>query len=368
MHSKIDINIRDLKKDNLYRTLNETSRTDGVNIIRGGKEMVSFCCNDYLGLSHNSNVKKAGIDAIEKYGVGSGASRFVTGNSPLYKELEAKLAKMKSAESAIVYGSGYLANIGTIPALMGRDDLIIADKLVHACLLDGARLSGAKLVRFAHNDVEKCEEILEKNRDSYSNCLILTDHVFSMDGDVAPVDDLYEIAEKYNSWLMTDDAHGLGILPNKKAHIQMGTLSKAVGCYGGYVCASSNIVEYLHNKSRSLIYSTALPPSVLASSIEALKIINNNKGKPCKALQNAQYFTELLDLPKAQSTIVPMILGDSQKAVLASQALEQEGFLVSAIRPPTVPNNTARLRFTFSSLHSKQNIDNIVAVIKQRLF
>jgi len=367
MHSKININLKDLKKDNLYRALHETSRADGVHIQRGEKKMVSFCCNDYLGLSQNSLVKTAAIVAIEKYGVGSGASRFVTGNSPLYKELEEKLASIKGTEAAVVYGSGYLANIGTIPALVGRDDLIVADKFVHACLLDGARLSGAKLVRFSHNDVEKCEEILKKHRDSYNHCLILTDHVFSMDGDIAPVDELYNIAEKYNSWLMTDDAHGLGVLPNKIAHIQMGTLSKSVGCYGGYVCASKNIIEYLHNKSRSLIYSTALPPSVLASSLEALRIIESNKDQPCQALENAQYFTEALDLPMAQSTIVPMIFGDAQRAVSASEILEQEGFLVSAIRPPTVPANTARLRFTFSSLHSKQNIDNLVAVIKQKL-
>lgn len=364
MLSKINLDLLDLKKNNLFRQLYETERFDGVHINRNGKRLISFSCNDYLGLSQNEQIKTAAIVAIEKYGVGSGASRFVTGNTTLYQELEEKLAKMKATDDAIVFGSGYLANIGVIPALVGKEDVIIADKLIHACMLDGAKLSGAKLIRFSHNSVDKCEELLKKHRNSFKNCLILTEHVFSMDGDVAPISELYSLAEKYNACLMTDDAHGFGILASQKAHLQMGTLSKAVGCYGGYVCASKDIIEYLRNKSRSLIYSTALPPSVLASASQSLQIIDQNIGKPCKALQNAQYFCEILGLAKAQSSIVPLILGDEQKAIVASQMLEEAGFLVSAIRPPTVPKNTARLRFTFSSLHSRENIDNIAKFIR----
>jgi 8-amino-7-oxononanoate synthase len=367
MHSKINLDLLDLKKGNLFRQLHETERSDGVHINRNGKKLISFSCNDYLGLSQNEQVKTAAIVAIEKYGVGSGASRFVTGNTPLYQELELKLAQMKGTEAAIVFGSGYLANIGVIPALVGKDDLIIADKLIHACMLDGAKLSGAKLIRFSHNSVEKCEEILKQHRNSFKNCLILTEHVFSMEGDVAPIAELYQLANKYNAWLMTDDAHGFGVLEPQQAHLQMGTLSKAVGCYGGYICASQNIIEYLRNKSRSLIYSTALPPSVLASAVVSLHIIEKNMGKPCKALQNAQYFSDALQLPKAQSAIVPLILGDELKALNASKILEEAEFLVSSIRPPTVAKNTARLRFTFSSLHRKENIDNIVTVIKQNI-
>ncbi len=367
IRTKINLDISDLKKENLFRELHDTAREGGINIIRDGKKMVSFSCNDYLGLSHHNNVKTAAIVAIEKYGTGSGASRFVTGNCPLYKELETKLAALKGTEAATVFGSGYLVNLGAIPAFMGVGDLIIADKHVHACLLDGAKLSGAKLMRFTHNSVEKCEELLKKYRDTYKNCIILTDHVFSMDGDIAPVNELYDLAEKYNAWLMTDDAHGFGVLPNARAHIQMGTLSKAVGCYGGYICASKDIVEYLQNKSRSLIYSTALPPSVLASSLEALRIIERQKNIPCKALINARYFTDSLGLPTAQSAIVPLIFKEEKKTITASKILEDEGYLVSAIRPPTVPKNTSRLRFTFSSLHTKENIDNVVSIIKQKL-
>ena len=181
IRSKITLDISDLKKENLFRELHDTARDGGINIIRDGKKMVSFSCNDYLGLSQYSKVKMAAIVAIEKYGTGSGASRFITGNCPLYKKLETKLADIKGTEAATVFGSGYLVNLGAIPAFMGVGDLIIADKLVHACLLDGAKLSGAKLMRFKHNSVEKCEELLQKYRDTYKNCIILTDYVFSMD-------------------------------------------------------------------------------------------------------------------------------------------------------------------------------------------
>lgn len=400
----------------LLRCLKTTDRLDGVSVIRDGKRLISFSCNDYLGLSHHEKVIAAGVAALQKYGAGAGASRLITGNYPLYDELETKLAKIKGTESAIVFGSGYLANIGTIPALVGRGDLIIADKLVHACLLDGAVLSGAKLMRFAHNDLTKCESLLKANRKKYKNCLIITDHVFSMDGDIAPVDELYELALNYDAWLMTDDAHGLGLslkgsfagdfvvgsvldssrtpkyaadlraVPPKnplasdpfkespagilnrsvkKPHIQMGTLSKAAGCYGGYVCASAKIIEYLRNKTRSFVYSTGLPPSVTASAIAALDIIMEDKELCEKPLANAQYFTSLLGITEAQSPIVAVILGDEQKVLDLSFRLEHEGFLVSAIRPPTVPKGTARLRFTFSALHNREDIRKLAEIMRE---
>ena len=360
--------LENAKKNHLLRSLKDSSREDGVNVLRGGVKYISFSCNDYLGLSHNASVKKAAWDALEKYGAGSGASRLVTGNNPLYSELEKKLANLKKTESALVFGSGYLANIGTIPALVGRGDLILADKLVHACLLDGAKLSGAKLMRFEHNNVEKCSDILKKNRNEYKNCLIITDHVFSMDGDIAPVDELYKLAKKTDSWLMTDDAHGIGVLSKTHKHtphIQMGTLSKAVGSYGGYVCASDVVIKFLQNKSRSLVYSTALPPMVLAASLAALNIIENDADLVKKPLDYARYFTSQMGLAEAVSPIVPIIIGDEAKAVSLSEALESEGFLVSAIRPPTVPSGTARLRFTFSAAHNEADIDRLVAVLKR---
>lgn len=366
--------ITDLKGKKLLRQLQQSVREDGVYITRGKKRLMSFSCNDYLGLSNHPKLKKAGIDAIKKYGAGAGASRFVTGNNPLYAELEKCLAKLKSTDDAIIFGSGYLTNMGVIPAIVTKGDLIIIDKLAHACLIDGAKLSGAKILRFAHNDVEKCSEIIKKHRKNYKKCLIITDGVFSMDGDIAPTDELYDLAKANDAWLMTDDAHGIGVLnggigssPNKKPHIQMGTLSKAVGCYGGYVCASSKLIQMLRNKCRSLIYSTALPPSVIASAIAALEIIANDKALTKKPLENAKYFCSLLGIKEAESPIVSMILGSEEKALNASKALEEEGFLVSAIRPPTVPKGTSRLRFTFSCLHKRKDIGMLAQIIKQRL-
>lgn len=369
-----DISLKNLKKQGRLRSLKDVERSEGVYLIKNGKRLISFSCNDYLGLSGHPKVKQAAIDAIEKYGAGSGASRLITGSHPLYKKLEDKLAKLKGTQSALVFGSGYLANVGIIPALCKKGDLIIADKLVHACLIDGAKLSGATLKRFKHNDVNSCEKILKENRSGYNNCLIITDGVFSMDGDVAPVDNLCELAEKYDAWLMTDDAHGLGILNggtgsalNKKPHIQMGTLSKAAGVYGGYVCASQKVIDYLVNHARSFIYSTGLPPSVIASAIASLEIIGDDKDLIKKPLENARYFTSLLGMDEAQSSIVPLIIGDEDKALAASEFLEDNGFLVSAIRPPTVPKGTARLRFTFSALHSRSDIEKLARLVRKNV-
>lgn len=363
--------LNNFAKNSLLRHQICSDRKDNMHVERGGKQFISFSCNDYLNLSHHDEVKKAAINAINKYGVGAGASRAVTGNNSLYKTLEEKLAQLKSTESAIVFGSGYLANIGTIPALVSKGDLIVADKLAHACILDGAKLSGAKLLRFSHNNVEKCAKIIKDQRNSYKNCLIITDGVFSMDGDLAPLDALYELAEQNNCWLMSDDAHGVGILnqgsgsaKKHKPHFQMGTLSKAIGGYGGYVCASKNVIEFLRNKARSVIYSTALPPATLAAAIAAIDIINDSPELVAKPLKLAQYFTKEMHLPIATSSIVPLIIGSAEDALYASKKLENAGFLVSAIRPPTVAQGTSRLRFTFSAQHTKQQVDELVKILR----
>ncbi len=363
--------IEKAKSLNRLRELKVTGREDSVYVQRNGKKLISFSCNDYLGLASHPAVKEAAHNAIEKYGAGGGASRLVTGNSALYEELETLLADIKGTEGALVFGSGYLANIGVIPALVSKGDLIIADKLVHASIIDGCQLSGAKLVRFLHNDISSCENLLKKYRNDYKNCLIVTDNIFSMDGDIAPVDELFALAEKYDSWLMTDDAHGLGTVINShtaKPHIQMGTLSKAVGSYGAYICASKTVIDYLVNSSRSLIYSTSLPPASLAASIAALKIIVHDKELCAKALENALFFTEILGIKKALSTIVPLIIGDEEATMLAAEELEAHGFLVTAIRPPTVPNGTSRLRFAFSALHNRKDIEKLAEVIKRFRF
>jgi len=241
------------------RTVLPASRQDGLVVQRGEKRLVSFSCNDYLGLTHHPKVIAVAQAAAAEYGAGAGASRLVTGNYRLYGQLENTLAGYKRAEAACVFGSGYLASIGTIPALVGKGDLIIADKLIHACMLDAARLSGATLLRFAHNNTEHCRLLLEANRGEHQHCLVLTETVFSMDGDCAPINKLKILCQRFNSWLMSDDAHGMGVLPpsDNAADIQMGTFSKAVGSYGGYVCGSQILVDYLKTAWQQIIYSAA---------------------------------------------------------------------------------------------------------------
>ncbi|MDA0901891.1 MAG: 8-amino-7-oxononanoate synthase [Proteobacteria bacterium] len=358
-----------LKKQNLYRQPKLMERGDNENII-------SFCSNDYLGLSQNPEIKQAAIEAINQYGFGATSSRYINSNNKLHSALEKKLAELKNCDDAIIFGSGYLTAIGVIPALVGRNDLIIADKLIHSSLIDGAKLSGAKLLRFHHNDVQHCQELLNKNRQEGQQCLIITETIFSMDGDLGRVDELLELAAKFDALLISDSAHCLSIASpldknHHQRHLKLGTLSKAVGGYGGYVCADAMLIDYLRNFAKSAIYSTALPPSVLAGNLKALEIIeqdHKNGGQLAKqALANADYFSSLLKLDKAQSAIVPIIIGDAQKTVEIAQAVKKQGFLISAIRPPTVELGKSRLRITFSALHKKQDIEKLAAIIAKTL-
>lgn len=359
----------EIKASSTYRSPVTNKRSDGVYITRNGKKLVSFCCNDYLGLADHPEVLEAAITAIRDYGFGAASSRYITGNHPLYEKLEQLLATTKNTDDAMVFSSGYLANIGTIPALASNQDLILADKLSHACMIDGIKLSGAKYMRFRHNDLAHLQTLLKKHRNNYRNCLILTETVFSMDGDIAPIEVIAELSNNYGCWLMSDDAHGFGIVKHEVAddipYIQMGTLSKAVGAYGGYVCGSRSLIEYLRNTARSAIYNTALPPATIAAALKAIELINEHPKLGENALKNARLFTEIVELEKAESTIVPVIIGDNKKALALTEILEEKGFLVSAIRPPTVPPNTARLRFTFSSLHTKQDISEMAQYVRQ---
>jgi 8-amino-7-oxononanoate synthase len=347
------------------RELVMSERADDIYVLRDGKRLLSFSCNDYLGLSQHPQVKAAAVAAIEQYGTGAGASRLVTGNHPLYAELEAKLADWKGFEAALVFGSGYLANIGIITALMGRGDLILADRLVHACLIDGSQLSGAHLLRFKHNDMQDCERLLEAHRKQYRHCLIITDEVFSMDGDVAPLDELQVLASQHDAWVMADGAHSL--TPSAtKIDIVMGTLSKAFGGYGGYVCGSKEVIDYLATTSRSLMFSTGLPPAVVAAAIAALDIITQEPALLHKPLIKARIFTDTRGLPAAQSQIVPLVLGAEATALAAAKKLEDAGYLVAAIRPPTVPEGSSRLRFAFSAHHSDEDIAKLTQTIKDQ--
>lgn len=345
------------------RQLVETAREAAGRAARAGRPVVSFCDNDYLSLSHDARVIEAAASAARQYGAGAGGSRLITGNHPLNTELEARLARMKGMDGARVFGSGYLANLGAIPALVGKGDTIVMDELAHACMHAGARLSGAGISLFRHNDPADAARLIAG---ASGQVLLLTETVFSMDGDVAPLADLGALAEATGAWLMTDDAHGLGVLdPGNPAHVQMGTLSKAAGAYGGYVCGPEALMQLLVSRARSFVYTTGLPPPVLAAAIMALEIIETEPERTAAARRHARLFTDLMGLPAPQSVIVPVIIGPEAEAMRISAALLERGFLVTAIRPPTVPAGTARLRVTFATGHSEQDVRALARALQE---
>jgi 8-amino-7-oxononanoate synthase len=365
-----------LERARLRRSPVTTAR-QGIYVERGGRRLLSFSCNDYLNLSGHPAIIKAAVAAAERYGIGAGASRLVTGNHPLYEELESRLARLKGTDAACVFGSGYLANTGIIPALVGPGDLVLVDELSHACINGGARLSGATVHHYRHCDVADLQSLLEEHRGGHARALIATDGVFSMDGDLAPLSELSAIAQRYDAWLLADDAHGLGVVGRGRGSVfangpadvplQMGTLSKAVGGYGGYLCASQPVIDLMRTRARSFIYSTGLPPPVVAAAIAALDLIANEPDYVARPLQKARLFTRALNLPEAESAIVPVIIGDTGATLAASQMLEDEGFLVVPIRPPTVPVGTARLRFAFTAQHPDAEIERLAGIVRSRV-
>ncbi|GHF22873.1 putative 8-amino-7-oxononanoate synthase [Kordiimonas sediminis] len=361
---------------NQRRALFDHTRSDGMQAVREGVgTIVSFTDNDYLGLSTHPAVIGAANAATAMYGAGAGASRLVTGNHPLYAELEAALASLKDTEDAVVFGSGYLANVGIIPTFVGPRDLIVADALIHTSIHAGVTLSRAAFKTFRHNDTADLEAILKAERHSYERVLIVVDGVYSMDGDIAPLHALGLVAEKYDCWLMSDDAHGVGVIGGGRgsAHacdaqglvpLQMGTLSKAVGGYGGYLAASKDVCDLVRTRARSLIYTTALPPGVVAGALKALNIIKTDTDLCARPVRLAQYFCRALGLPAAQTPIVPVVIGDEKDALAASEALAKRGFLAWAFRPPTVPVGTSRLRFCFSATHTDQMVDDLITACR----
>jgi len=355
------------------RALAQTHREDGVWVERDGRRLISFSCNDYLNLSQHSEIKQAAIAAIETYGVGSGASRLITGNHPLYAGLEQRLARLKGTEDACVFGSGYLANSGIVPVLAGDGDLVLIDELAHACLWSGTQLCRARVYPFRHNDLDHLQALLTRHRPDARHALILTDAVFSMDGDLAPLAEMAPLAQAHDAWLMTDDAHGLGVLGGGRGSsrpdipLQMGTLSKAIGGYGGYLCAAHPVIELMRNRARTFVYSTGLPPATVAAASAALDLIAREPDYAARPLTHARLFTQRLGLAEAQSPIVPVIVGEAEAAMQASRMLADEGFLVAGIRPPTVPQGTARLRFTFTAQHQPADIERLAAIVGARI-
>jgi 8-amino-7-oxononanoate synthase len=363
-----------LDAKSLRRTLKPTRRLEGAIVERDGRRLISFSCNDYLDLSHHPAVRAAAAEAALNYGAGAAASRLVTGDHPLLNDLEKRLARLKGTEAACVFGSGYLANTGVIPTFAGPGDLILVDELAHACIWAGAKLSGARTIAFRHNDVADLERLLGAERASARHALVATDGVFSMDGDIAPLDQLSAVCAAHDAWLLSDDAHGVGVLaegrgsaalfPDADIPLQMGTLSKALGSYGGYLCGSQAVIDLLKTRARTVIYATGLPPASAAAALASLDIIERQPALTALPLAKARAFTDALGLPPAQSPIVPVIIGSAEAALAASARLEAEGFLVVAIRPPTVPEGTARLRFAFSAAHSDADVLRLAELVR----
>ncbi|MHC4267489.1 MAG: 8-amino-7-oxononanoate synthase [Planctomycetota bacterium] len=368
--------LENIKKEGLYRELNVVSNSQGVYLEVDGRTRLSFCSNNYLGLANNPLIVNAVKDAVEEYGWGAGASRLVSGNMTLHETLENEISLFKEKESAIVFPTGYMANIGAISSLVSKGDLVICDKLNHASIIDGCRLSGADFRVYAHCDIEKLENILKKSS-NYPRKLIVTDSVFSMDGDLAPLPDIVSIASKYKAIVMVDEAHGTGVFGkkgrgvvehfnlNKEIDIIMGTFSKAIGSLGGYVCGDVDLINFLRNKARSFIYTTALPPAVCAASIAGLKLIQKQPSLRESLWDNIRYLKDKLTLLNfnvitSESPIIPILIGDADKAVSVSKALYEKGILIPAIRPPTVPANSSRLRMTVMSTHTQDDLDKLL--------
>ena len=364
-----------IKESGLYRNLTAVENAQDTHIVIEGKTYLSFCSNNYLGLANHPSVVAAVKDAVELYGCGAGASRLVSGNMTLHETLENEISKFKKKDATIVFPTGYMANLGVITSLVSNGDLVICDKLNHASIIDGCRLSGADFRIYAHCNMEKLENILRKST-KYKCKLIITDSVFSMDGDLAPLPDLVKIAAKYNAMLMVDEAHGTGVFGgngrgvvehynlSNEVYVVMGTLSKAIGSLGGYVSGDSDLISYLRNKARTFMYTTALPPAVCAASIAGIKLIQEDPSMRVSLWNNVRFIKDKLNslninTISSESQIIPILIGDAKKAVKVSKLLYENGILIPAIRPPTVPANSSRLRMTVMSSHTKQDLERL---------
>ncbi len=370
-----------IKNTGLYRELKVIGNAQDSHVEIEGKTFLSFCSNNYLGLANNPSVVKAVKYAVERYGWGAGASRLVSGNMTLHETLENAISRFKGKEAALVFPTGYMANLGAISSLVSKGDLVICDKLNHASIIDGCRLSGADFRVYAHCDMQKLENILRKSS-KYNRKLIVTDSVFSMDGDLAPLPDIVRIAEKHKAMVMVDEAHGTGVFGrngrgvvehfnlSKEIDIVMGTLSKAIGSLGGYVTGDNDLINYLRNKARSFMYTTALPPAVCAASIAAINLIKGDSSIRESLWHNVRFINDNLkslnfDLISSESPIIPILVGDAQKAVDMSKLLYERGILIPAIRPPTVPVNSSRLRMTVMSTHTKEDLEILLEALSE---
>ncbi len=352
-----------------------------------GRRVINLASNNYLGLTSHPKLIEAAVDATHKYGVGSGAVRTIAGTMRIHMELEEKIARFKNVEACVVFQSGFAANAGTVSSILGKEDFILSDELNHASIIDGARLSRAKIKVFRHKDVAHCEELLRELEKEPGRKLIITDGVFSMDGDIGPVDKLADLAERYGAIMMVDDAHASGVLGRNgrgsidhfgchgRVDIQVGTLSKAIGALGGYVCGSRDLIDYLYHRARPFLFSTSHPPSVAATCIAAFDLLETEPERIDRLWENTRYFkTELgrsgfniggITTPASESPITPIIIGDGGATMSFSRALFDEGVMATGIGFPTVPEGKARIRTIMTSEHTREQLDQALETIER---
>ena len=372
--------IKNLKEKNLYRQLRVLKEHEGTRAVFEGRKILLFCGNDYLGMSRHPRVIAAAHKAIDKYGVGARSARLIAGTTEAHARLEKKIAEFKNKESALVFGSGFLANLGILTAFAGKEDVVIMDKLCHASLIDGARLSGAEIRVFPHKNYEKCEELLRQYPGQRK--LLVTENVFGMDGDRADLKQLIRLKKKYDSLLIVDDAHGTGVFGksgsgatavfSKGIDVIMGTLSKAIGGLGGFVAADKALIEHLINFARPFIFATALPPVLCETAREAFCVIEEEPALLKRLWTNIHEVHQGLKklgfrLAKPESAILPVMVGDEGKAMEIFEKLLEQGIFIPAVRYPTVPKGKARLRVTVSASHTHQDITRLIAVFTKAL-
>jgi glycine C-acetyltransferase len=366
--------ISSLKESGLYNTIRTLSSPQGAWLIVDGKRVLNFCSNNYLGLANHPRLVQAAQEAVNKYGIGPAAVRSIAGTMDLHVELERRLARFKGVEAAITFQSGFCANLAVIPALIGKEDVIFSDELNHASIIDGCRLSGGRIVRYAHTDPEDLDRQIEENKGSYRRALIITDGVFSMDGDIAPLDKIYAVAEKHDILLMVDDAHGEGVLGrggrgivdhfnlHGKVDIEVGTLSKAFGVVGGVVAGSPVVVEWLRQRGRPFLFSSAVTVPDVAATLAALDVLEESTELVDRLWENTRYFKAEMkrlgfDTGQSVTPITPIMLGDAPLAQQFSRSLFEEGVFAMAIGYPTVPKGKARIRVMISASHTRDDLD-----------
>jgi len=373
--------IEELKKQGVYRKLPVLETPNEPVVILNGKRVINLSSNNYLGFSNHPRLKKAAIDAVEKYGAGAGAVRTIIGNMKIHEELEEILSKFKREEAAFIYQSGFNCNAGTIQAVTEAGDIIISDELNHASIIDGSRLSKAARGIYKHSDMDSLEAILKESRDKYKNILIITDGVFSMDGDIAKLPEIVELAEKYEAMTYVDDAHGSGVLGESgrgtvdhfglhgRVDFSIGTLSKAIGVVGGYVAGSQTMYDWLSHRARPVLFSASLPPAAVGAIIEALTMLMESTEYTDRLWDNARYFKEKIsklgyNIGHSETPITPVIIGDEARTMEFSKNLMNNGVFVSGIIFPTVPKGTGRVRCMVTAAHTKEQLDEAVRVFE----